>query len=294
MLNAINKALAPTRRAVANMIGRAVLQAIKDTPKMQELQISLLTDEVRQRAERFQNFGFTSVPHAGAEAIALFPGGDRSAPIVIVVDDRRYRLKGLADGEVAMYNEHGDKVHFKQNRDIDVTTAANVNVQAVDVNVTCENATIDASADVSVHADGNATVDADGDATVHADDDVNVTCGDIATITATTQITMTAPTIQMNASTKVDVVSPLLDASTLIAAHGALSFSAAGDIYTSAGDITTANGDIVATAGSVTAFDTVTADTVVGTTHVTAAGHSLEQHKHGGVTVGAGQTGFNI
>jgi phage gp45-like len=35
-----------------------------------------------------------------------------SHPIVLVVGDRRYRLKNLQDGEVAIYDDLGQKVHL--------------------------------------------------------------------------------------------------------------------------------------------------------------------------------------
>jgi phage gp45-like len=39
-----------------------------------------------------------------AEAVVLFVGGLRDHPLVVSVDDRRYRKTGLAAGEVALYN----------------------------------------------------------------------------------------------------------------------------------------------------------------------------------------------
>jgi hypothetical protein len=53
--------------------------------------------EVRDKAERFQDYGFTSNPKRGAEAIVLFPGGQRAHAIIIAVDDRRYRKTGLEE-----------------------------------------------------------------------------------------------------------------------------------------------------------------------------------------------------
>ena len=97
---------------IKNMIARAVITAVNDAAKMQTVQISLLADEVKGGVERFQQYGFTGVPREGAEALALFLGGSRSHGIVIAVDDRRYRLKGLEKGEVALYDDLGQKVHL--------------------------------------------------------------------------------------------------------------------------------------------------------------------------------------
>lgn len=97
------------------MVARAIVEAVNDGPKLQAVQISLLADEVKGNVERFQQYGFTGVPHEGAEAIALFLGGSRSHGVTIAVDDRRYRLKGLEKGEVALYDDLGQKVHLTRN-----------------------------------------------------------------------------------------------------------------------------------------------------------------------------------
>ncbi len=105
------------------MVARAVLKRIDDSKKMQELQVSLLDGEVRDGVERFQNYGFTSYPKPGAEAVVVFAGGNRDHGLTVVVDDRRYRLKSLAEGEVAMFSDEGDSVVLKRGRVVEVTTS---------------------------------------------------------------------------------------------------------------------------------------------------------------------------
>jgi phage gp45-like len=56
----------------------------------------------------------------GAEAVVLFVGGRREHGLVVAVDDRRYRLKGLEKGEVALYNKAGGKVVLKADGSIEV------------------------------------------------------------------------------------------------------------------------------------------------------------------------------
>lgn len=62
------------------------------------------------------------MPLPGAEALAAFIGGNRDHGIVIAVDDRRYRLRGLEGGEVAIYTDEGDKIVLKRGNKIEVTT----------------------------------------------------------------------------------------------------------------------------------------------------------------------------
>ncbi|MGZ9668060.1 phage baseplate assembly protein V [Pseudomonas sp. GNP014] len=89
---------------------------------MQTLQVRLTAGEVKDTVEHFEPYGFTSNPLAGAEVLTMFLNGDRSHAVVVVAADRRYRIKELAPGEVAIYTDEGDKVHFKRGRVIDIET----------------------------------------------------------------------------------------------------------------------------------------------------------------------------
>jgi phage baseplate assembly protein V len=111
------------QRRVMGMIGRGVVKIVNDSLKMQGMQVSMLSDETRDKIERVQNYGFTSVPKEGAEAVVLFLGGNRDHGIAIAVDDRRYRLKGLESGEVAIYTDEGDSVALKRDHKITVEAA---------------------------------------------------------------------------------------------------------------------------------------------------------------------------
>lgn len=130
MLATINRLLAPVRTRIANMVARAVVRLVNDGGGVQVLQLSVLDGETREAIERFQNYGFTSVPLPGAEAAVLFVGGRRDHGLVVAVDDRRYRLKGLAEGEVAIYTDEGDYVHIKRGGTIEVKAATKAVVDA--------------------------------------------------------------------------------------------------------------------------------------------------------------------
>lgn len=108
------------------VVARGVLGRVNDGPKVQVVQVSQLADEVQDDLERFQQYGFTGVPRAGAEAITIFVGGNRDHGIVIAVDDRRYRLKALEEGEVAVYTHEDDggenkhRVILRKDRKVEV------------------------------------------------------------------------------------------------------------------------------------------------------------------------------
>lgn len=130
MTTSFARLLNPLRRRVALMIGRGVVRLVNDSLKLQGLQVSLLAGETHDDVERFQEYGFSSHPHPGAEAVLVFAGGNRSHGLVIAVDDRRYRLKGLAEGEVALFDDLGTKLHLKRGGIIEATASTQITVTA--------------------------------------------------------------------------------------------------------------------------------------------------------------------
>lgn len=146
----IEKLMAPLARRVKLMIGRCVIDLVDDTQLEQVIQAKLLDGEIRT-LERYQQYGFTSVPHQRAEGICAFIGGNRDHGIVIATGDRRYRLSGLADGEVALYDDQGQKIHLKRGKEIEIsgcdTLTASVGQQAT---VTCPLVNVVASTRVNM------------------------------------------------------------------------------------------------------------------------------------------------
>lgn len=130
------------RQLMRDGVARAVLNVVDDEGNMQRVQISLLEDEVIDDVERFQDYGFTSVPEEGAEATVVFVGADRSHPIVVVADDRRVRKKGLKPGEVAVYHKNGDFIYLKNEKEIEIKTTT--------FKVNCTTATIVAESEVKL------------------------------------------------------------------------------------------------------------------------------------------------
>jgi phage baseplate assembly protein V len=128
-MKGLDRYLNPLKQRVSLMVGRAVIAVVNDATKAQSLQLTLLAGETMDGVERFQDYGFTSVPHAGAEAVMVSVGGTRSHGIVVACEDRRYRLVGLADGEVALYDDLDQAVHLKRDRLL-LTSPHRVQVEA--------------------------------------------------------------------------------------------------------------------------------------------------------------------
>lgn len=112
MIDQIARMMAPLQRRIMLAIGRAVLNAVYDDSPTQLVQASMLSDEVRDKMERMAEYGFTSVPLSGAQAVAVFVGGERGHGVVIATGDPRSRMKGLQPGEVALYDDQGQSVHL--------------------------------------------------------------------------------------------------------------------------------------------------------------------------------------
>lgn len=74
---------------------------------IQTLQVEVTEGEVKDGVEHYEPFGFTSNPPAGSDGLIAFMGGDRSNAVVICVAGRAGRVTGLAEGDVAIYNQTG-------------------------------------------------------------------------------------------------------------------------------------------------------------------------------------------
>jgi phage baseplate assembly protein V len=184
MVNMFRKMAAPLERRIMLMVGRAVVRLVNDGPKMQELQLATFADEVRDKVERFQNYGLTSVPFAGAEAAVVFVGGDCGHGIAVVVDDRRYRPKNLQPGESAHYDDQGQMIHLKRGKKVHIYG--------------CDELIVDAAVKVTV------------------------TSPEVV-VNASTKVTVTTPQLIVNASTSVTLTTPLLAVSGNITAGGNIS-----------------------------------------------------------------------
>lgn len=134
-----------TQDMIRNTVARGVLTMSDDGQLMQTAQLALLDGEVLDGAERFQQYGFTAHPLSGAEVCAVFVGADRSHPIIVAVDDRRFRVQSLKPGEVCIYTDEGDTITLKRNNEIAFKTKK-LTIDAVDsVAISTKSYTVTAS-----------------------------------------------------------------------------------------------------------------------------------------------------
>ena len=114
MSEAMRRTLAPLARGLRNMIARGVVRLVDDAFKMQVLQIDVTAGETLDGVEHWHPYGFTTHPQTGAEALLVCLGGTRAKPVVVACADRRYRLTGLAAGEVAIHDDLGRSLIFRR------------------------------------------------------------------------------------------------------------------------------------------------------------------------------------
>jgi phage gp45-like len=145
MIDTIQKMLAPLHRRVRLMVSRGVLSLVDDAAGVQQVQVKLFAGEVRDGLERVQQYGFSSVPPVGSEAVVLFVGGSRDHGVVIGTESRGQRAGGQAAGVVTVYDGAGHKIVF---------TAGGIEIHGGGHNLT-----ITGAPKVSVNGDIEATGD---------------------------------------------------------------------------------------------------------------------------------------
>ncbi|MDA8483586.1 phage baseplate assembly protein V [Pseudomonas resinovorans] len=96
--------LAPMARRLRLMVGRCLLVAADDARQRQNVQIKLLSGEVADDVEHYQQAGFTSVPLPGAVGLFLASGGKRSGLAALLLENKEQRLNGLEPGDAAIYH----------------------------------------------------------------------------------------------------------------------------------------------------------------------------------------------
>ncbi|WP_420555174.1 phage baseplate assembly protein domain-containing protein [Neptuniibacter marinus] len=121
-----------TMRKIRRINQRGLVRRASYANNTRFLQMQVEGGQPLDNLEHLEPFGFTSHPVAGAEGLVLAFNGNGSHSVVFCVGDRRYRMQ-VEEGEVAIYNRHGDKVHIKDNREIDVTAAVKANFNTPEV-----------------------------------------------------------------------------------------------------------------------------------------------------------------
>lgn len=125
----LHRILRPLSNRIANLLGRGTVLASGAASKMQSLQVSLLAGETKTGVEHFEPYGFTSNPRPGSEVLVTFLDGDRSHGIAVAATDRRYRIRELPAGGVAVYTGTGNSIILNPDGSITLETKT-LNIKA--------------------------------------------------------------------------------------------------------------------------------------------------------------------
>jgi len=157
---------------IVRALGRGRLSSVDDAGPVQTVQAQLSQSELRDATPRLAEYGFHSNPPPGADAVLVFMGGDRTQGVVIACGHQKYRMKGLASGEIALCDDLGQTVYLT--RSGIVVKGAGLPMVITDApQITLDTPLVKATGDVEIA--GNLTV------TKNIVSDQNITAtGDVA------------------------------------------------------------------------------------------------------------------
>ena len=136
MLRTIKNVLKPLRRKVRQLVSRGMVSLIDPNQLMQMLQVELLDGEVLDDVEHFEGYGLTAHAPDDSEVLTASLNGQRNHTVAISVANRNFRMKGLAKGEVALYTDEGDVIHFKRDNHIYADAMNKITAKAPNVDIT--------------------------------------------------------------------------------------------------------------------------------------------------------------
>lgn len=116
------KRVGQTAREVGDVVRaafRGKITLVVSSEPVQRVQLSGLADETLQDLEQLQEFGFTSAPPEGTEAVVIPLGGATSHGVIVATEHGSFRIKNLKPGETAIYSNEGAKIVIKQGRIIE-------------------------------------------------------------------------------------------------------------------------------------------------------------------------------
>ncbi|MFA0157063.1 phage baseplate assembly protein V [Vibrio sp. 10N.261.46.A3] len=124
----VEKLLSPIKRRITGMVTRALVSGVVEDLQRQNIQVQLHSEESADDIERFQNYGCSSFPPIGSEAILAAIGGNLGNLVAVAVEDKKYRPKGES-GDVFLYHLEGHKIRLTKDGKV-VVTATDVIFEA--------------------------------------------------------------------------------------------------------------------------------------------------------------------
>lgn len=124
---------------ILHVVGRARITTGDDSAGIQFQQVRLGEDEIKDGVPRMAEFGLTSMPPVGSDAVLVFIGGDRSNGAIVATGHQASRPRGLKVGETMLYSQDGKSIYLTasggivvqaKGQDVTVNSAATVTINA--------------------------------------------------------------------------------------------------------------------------------------------------------------------
>lgn len=148
---------------MAELIERATLTARDEDSGTRLVQCSFAGGYQRSKLEHIEPYGFTTEPFKDGEtdAVVVNLNENKSHSLVVMINDHRYRLTGLQDGEVCMYDDKKRKIYLKR--------------EGIEIDGVDDPVEVHTNGDIKVKSGANITLQADGKIDIKAAGNVNIT-----------------------------------------------------------------------------------------------------------------------
>lgn len=90
-----------------------------------KVQVRALDGETLGNIDRVEPYGLSYRAKGGCEVYGVFPGGDRTFGLALIIGDKRYQMT-LQEGEVGLHDDEGNWVHIKRGGIIEVKAGTKV------------------------------------------------------------------------------------------------------------------------------------------------------------------------
>jgi phage baseplate assembly protein V len=112
------------------LIGRGRFTTVNDSGVAQMVQARMGAIELKDNIPRIAEFGFTSNPPIGSDAVVAFIGGNRDNGVIVATGHQASRPTGLHAGETMLYSQDGKYIYLTASGGIVI----NANDQPVTIN----------------------------------------------------------------------------------------------------------------------------------------------------------------
>lgn len=170
-LSEFAKVFRPIKRRLQLMLARAIVELVDNDEGTMKLQITVLSGEVLDGIERFEEYGLSSYPKTNSEAFVAFLNGSRDQGIIIKVHDRRYRPNDLDEGDACLHTDQdnhriwlksngkeiyieGDKLELQIDGDVEFSISGDINATVSgEAEISAEQVTLKGTTKLNLESD---------------------------------------------------------------------------------------------------------------------------------------------